>query len=87
MTNVVSATELKNKVSEILNKVIFTNTEMIVERHGKPVVKITPLPRARNRSMVEIKKVLDKTFGSLPDFPDVTKYRRSGRRKIPSLTP
>lgn len=83
--NRVSATELKNRVSDILNEVIFTGSETIIERHGRPVAKIIPLPRSNKRSMADIKKALDESFGSMPDFPDVTKFRRSRRRKIPAL--
>lgn len=82
--NVVSATELKNKASEILNKVIFANVEMIIERHGKPVAKITPIKGASERHRADIKRVLDETFGSDPDFPEVTKFRTFGR-KVPKL--
>lgn len=85
MVNTISATELKNKVSEVLNEIYFTGNETIVEKHGKPLVKIIPI-RKRKRNKAEIKRVLDATFGSLPDFPDVTKFRRSGRRKIPPLS-
>ena len=84
MTTVISATELKNKVSEILNMVYFSGTETIVEKYGKPIVKIIPI-KEHKRSREEIRKALDATFGSLPDFPDVTKFRRSGRRKVPPL--
>lgn len=85
MTTVISATELKNKVSEVLNNVYFTGNETIIEKYGRPFVKIIPFGRKHKRSREELRKVLDATFGSLPDFPDVTKFRRSGRRKIPSL--
>lgn len=85
MTTVISATELKNKVSEVLNNVYFTGNETVIEKYGRPFVKITPIEREHKRSREEIRKALDATFGSLPDFPDVTKFRRSGRRKIPPL--
>lgn len=82
--NRVSATELKNRVSDILNEVIFTGSETIVERHGKPVAKIMPLFKVNTKSKAEIKRVLGETFGSDPDFPDVTKFRTFGR-KTPKL--
>jgi len=81
MNNVVSATELKNKASEILNRVIFTNTEMIVERHGKPVAKIVPITGSKESRKIDLKAVLDETFGSLPDFPEVTNGNRFPRPK------
>lgn len=43
MTTIISATELKNKVSEVLNRVYFSREEFVVERYGKPLVKIIPV--------------------------------------------
>lgn len=74
MTTVISATELKNKVSEILNDVAFKGNIAVIERYGKPIAKIVP---AEN-----LDKVLNKYFGALPDFPDVTKFRRSRKKKL-----
>lgn len=84
MINIISASELKNNVSEILSSVYFSGDEAIIEKYGKPIVKIISIKKLE-RSKEELKSALDATFGSLPDFPDVTKFRRSGRRKIPSL--
>ncbi len=85
MTTVISATELKNRVSEVLNTVYFKGTETVVEKYGKPIVKIIPInDKAKKMSKKDIKRVLDETFGILPNFPDVTKFRRS-RRKTFSL--
>ena len=80
----VTATELKNNVADILNRVIFTGVETVILRHGKPVAKITPIERISERRTADIKKVLDETFGSDPDFPEVTKFRTFGR-KVPKL--
>lgn len=85
MINTISATKLKNKLAEVLNSAYYNKTVTIVEKHGKPIAEIIPI-REYKRSREEIKRVLDETFGSLPDFPDVTKFRRSGRRKIPPLS-
>ena len=80
MTTVISATELKNRVSEILNEVTFKGNIAVIERYGKPVAKIVPV-REVIRSKEEIKRVLDETFGSIPDFPDITKDRYFRKRK------
>ena len=77
----VSATELKNNVSGILNEVIFKGNVAVIERYGKPVAKIVPV-EGEKRSREEIRKALDVTFGSLPDFPDVTKFRVSRKRSF-----
>lgn len=74
MTTVISATELKNRVSEVLNEVAFKGNVAVIERYGKPIAKIVP---AEN-----LDKVLNKYFGALPDFPDVTKFRRSRKKKL-----
>lgn len=81
MTTVISATELKNKVSEVLNNVYFTGNETVIEKYGRPIVKIIPV-REVKRSREEIRKVLDATFGSIPDFPDVGSSRYFRKRKI-----
>lgn len=79
----ISATELKNKTSEILNGVYYRGNTAVVERYGKPIAKIVPADMFNPfRSKEEIKKALDSTFGILPDFTDVTKFRRSRRKKF-----
>lgn len=83
MTTIISATELKNKVSEVLNRIYYSGSEMIVEHYGKPMVKISPIKdEVRKMTNAEIKKVLDATFGSIPDFPDVRESRYFRKRKV-----
>ena len=67
MTTVISASELKNKVSEVLNEVAFKGNVTVIERYGKPIAKIVPT--------ANLDKVLDKYFGALPNFPDVTRIK------------
>ena len=78
MSNTISATELKNKAADVLNQVVFTKTETIIMRHGKPIAVISPLKK-REPDKASIKKVLDDTFGAIPDFNDVVKERRTSR--------
>lgn len=82
MITVVSATELKNKVSEILNEVAFKGNVAVIERYGKAIARVVPIKEKNLLSKEEIRKVLDATFGSIPDFPDVTKFRRSRRKSF-----
>lgn len=77
----ISATELKNKISEILNLVYFKNTSAIIERHGKAIAKIVPIETAK-KDKTALEEALKTTFGSMPDFPDVTRNRRSRKKKI-----
>lgn len=81
MSNTISATELKNKAADVLNHVVFTKSETIIERYGKPIAKIVPVEGHTMRA-INIKKAIDATFGSLPDFPEVTKFRRSRKKKF-----
>lgn len=75
----ISATELKNKISEVLNSVYYNKSVTIIEKHGKPIAKIVPVEDASKKT--DLKTALNRTFGSLPDFPDVTKFRRSRKKK------
>lgn len=63
-TTTVNATDLKKNISEILNMVYYEKRVAIVERHGKPLVKIVPIIKEAH---------LDDYFGALPDFPKVGK--------------
>lgn len=74
-----SATELKRNTAEILNSVVYGRGEAIVERYGEPVVKITAISERKKLSGREI---LNKYFGAAPNFPDVTKFRRSRKRSV-----
>lgn len=82
MTTVISATELKNRVSEILNEVAFKGNVAVIERYGKPIAKMMPIEKKGLLSREEIRKVLDATFGSIPDFPDVRSSRYFRKRKV-----
>lgn len=77
-----SATELKNRVSEVLNDVAFGGNVAVIERYGKPVAKVVPIKENKSLSREETRKALDVTFGSIPDFPDVTKFRRSRKKSF-----
>ncbi len=82
MTNVISATELKNKISEVLNSVYFHGNIAVIERYGKPIAKVIPVEKNESFSREDIRKVIDATFGALPDFPDVTKFRKSRKKSF-----
>lgn len=75
----VSATELANKTSEILNKVRYEGVTAIVERHGEEIARVTPPSKI---SVEEYKNRLDKYFGAIPDFPDVRKDRYFRTREV-----
>jgi len=77
-----SSTELKRNTAEVLNSVAFGEIEAIVERYGEPLVKIIPVKTGGKRR--NFKEALDRSFGAIPDFPDVRKSRHF-RRRAPTL--
>lgn len=80
-TYTISATELKERVAEVLNRVYFEKREALVKRHGKPIAKIVPILHDTNKKK-DITILLKKYYGIMPDFPDVTKFRHFRKRKI-----
>ncbi len=68
----VSASELKNNVSNILNDVYFNKKTAVIKRYGEIIAKIVPIDK-ENKG---IRSILDKYLGSLPDFPDVSKKKK-----------
>lgn len=77
----ISASELKRNVSEILNAVHFEKKITVIERYGKPIVKIVPFDE-NNTSEKSVAPLLKEYFGVLPDFPDVRKNRKFRKRTI-----
>ena len=75
-----SSTELKRKTAKVLNLVAFGEAVAIVERYGEPLVKITPITSVEKNS--DFKKKLKKYFGSIPNFPDVSKRRYFRKRSL-----
>lgn len=75
----VSSSSLKNNVSSILDNLRLKGGVAIVEKYGKPIATITPILA---ETEINIDSVLTKTFGSLPNFPDVIKKRVSRKKSI-----
>lgn len=75
----ISATDLKNSVSEVLNTVYYKKTTAIIERHGKIIAHIIPV---KVDEVGSLNSVLSKTFGMVSDFPEVTKKRVFKKRQI-----
>ncbi len=70
-----TATELKNNPSEILNLAIYGGYEVMIEKYGEEVVKVVPITTSKPKK--DYRKIMAKYFGSLPDFPEVYKFRTS----------
>ena len=82
-TYTITASDLKKNTADILNRIIYNNSTAVIERHGKIVAKIIPVSGKNTRSE-RVGDALQKTFGSLPDFPDIKKFRVN-RKKFPVL--
>jgi len=78
----ITATELKVNPSEIINEIYFSNKTAIVEKHGKPFVRITRADDPTNTDEDALYKAWQKYAGSMPDFPDVTKMRSPNRKAV-----
>lgn len=56
MANVLSATEARNRFFEILDLVRYKGEEIVIEKDGKPAVKVSPVPATK--SPEEIDRIL-----------------------------
>lgn len=79
-----SATNLKQNTSSIINSVFYKKTPIIIERHGKPIVKIVPLNEPTTKK-TSTKENLDKFFASIPDI-EIAKSKRFFRKKDLNLS-
>lgn len=77
----VSSSELKRNVAEVLNSVYFGKKIAMIRRYGKIVAKIVPVDKEETKNK-KLSSVLNKYFGILPDFPDVSKERNFRKRNI-----
>ncbi len=74
----ISASELKNNVSNILNDVYFNKKTAVIKRYGTIIAKIVPVDKENK----DVRSILDKYFGALPDFPYISKERTFRKRNI-----
>lgn len=86
MIRSLSIGQLKAHLSELVGEVQHSGTQVVIEKHGRPVAMLVPVTSARNPGLLG----LVGAFDDPPEFADeldaVVKARRSeGRRKVPSL--
>lgn len=51
MINTISATQVRNKFSEIISRVQYSGEEFVVEKQGNPVARITAIPKMTNKKI------------------------------------
>lgn len=81
MTKTVSAYEARTNLGELINLVYYKNIEVVIERMGKPMVKIVNLKKTKNKN-VDIKKTILK-FAGIWDNKDgkiIEKYAKKLRK-------
>ena len=54
-----SATELSKRLSDVLNRVHYQRETVIVERGGKPLCRLTPVPAALDFQLSDLVALLD----------------------------
>lgn len=79
-TKTVSASDLKNNTSEILSLVAYGGYDVFVEKYGNEIAKITPIKKVKTKKNYE--NLLAKYYGSIPDFPEVYKFRNSRKKYV-----
>ncbi|MDP1722193.1 MAG: hypothetical protein Q8L37_03210 [Candidatus Gottesmanbacteria bacterium] len=76
-TFTVTATDLRKNAADILNRVYYEKKIALIERAGKVIVRMHPSNTdAPHESFLD---VWNRSAGSMPDFPDVKKFRRDKR--------
>lgn len=75
-----SSTDLKKKTAEILNLVAYGKITAVIERHGEPLVEIRPYKKNKKKTNLENK--LASSFGSIKNFPEVTRKRFFRGKKV-----
>lgn len=74
-TFTVTATELRKNAADILNRVYYEKKVALVERAGKVIVRMHP-------AALSLIPASSRSFGAIPDFPDVIDDRRSKKRLL-----
>lgn len=81
-TFTVSATEAKQNFGELLDRVRYEKKTALIEKHGKVIAELSPPTKSKPKK--DLNKVWESFAGSMPDFPDVKKFRRN-KRNWPTL--
>ena len=75
MVNTVTATEARERLGEIINRVLYTGDEFVIEKKGKPVVLITR-PKTK-----KIKNSKHKKMTSTQFLLELAKFKARGLPK------
>ncbi len=91
MKNILSATEARNNFFEMLNSVIYKGEEFIVEKDGKPAVRVSSAnpqrdPKTIEKVLKDIRRVFAKSakrkYWSVIDTPAWKKKERRYLKRL-----
>ncbi|MBI5614385.1 hypothetical protein HY947_05650 [Candidatus Gottesmanbacteria bacterium] len=72
-TFTVTATELKNNPSEIINRVHYEKQTAFIKRYGKIIARMTP--EINDKPKESFNEIWDRYAGAIPGISDVKKFR------------
>ena len=92
MSNVLSATDARKKFFEILNLALYKGEEFIINKGGKPAVKISPV--VKSKSPKEVKKILSEFRSAFSKYArrkywsviDTPSWKRKERKYLENLS-
>ena len=86
LTRSLSIAQLKTHLSQVVGEVQHTRTQIVIEKHGKPVAMLVPLTGQKPVGLLSLVGAFDDAPGYSDAIDAVVKGRRKeGRRKVPSL--
>ena len=77
---IINATDARNDFFNMIDLVAKTSQAIYISKDMEIIVKMEPVEEKKD--IKDIEKTLKATFGSLPSFPDVTKFRRSRQKSF-----
>ena len=83
----ISSTQLKNRITDVLNDVYFKGKTVVINRYGKPMVKIIRIAESSDEKEGKTKDPFLEAAGSWKDIDAdkmikaIYKARRDGSRK------
>lgn len=79
-TFTISATDAKQHFADLLNRVAYEKKTALIEKHGKVIVRMVPEKKTPPKKSLQ--EIWDSFGGSMPDLPDVRKFRTSNTHRF-----
>lgn len=85
MSKYIAISDARALLPDLVEKVNSSYEEVIITVYGKPLAKLVSAEPDKKNKQADFERAIGKHFGVLPDFPDVTKDRRSRKEKKENL--